>query len=93
MTFIEQIAPYVQKFGPMYDIMVNSPVIAQAVLESANGTSELAGITILGLNIELGDVLWLFLLPMLKKDLNKDQTVLTMYLQCIGSNFRIFLVA
>ena len=42
MTFIEQIAPYVQKFGPMYDIMVNSPVIAQAVLESANGTSELA---------------------------------------------------
>lgn len=42
MTFIEQIAPYVQKYAPLYDIKVCSPIIAQAILESASGTSELA---------------------------------------------------
>jgi len=42
MGFIEQIAPYVQKYAPQYGIKVCSPVIAQAVLESASGTSELA---------------------------------------------------
>lgn len=39
MGFIEQVAAYVQKYAPQYDIKVCSPIIAQAVLESASGTS------------------------------------------------------
>lgn len=42
MTFIQQIAPYIQKYAPCREIRVCSPIIAQAVLESASGTSELA---------------------------------------------------
>ena len=42
MGFIENIAVLVQKYAPLYDIKVCSPIIAQAVLESASGTSELA---------------------------------------------------
>lgn len=42
MGFIEQIAPYIQKYALKYGIKVCSPIIAQAVLESASGTSELA---------------------------------------------------
>lgn len=42
MGFIEEIAVYVQKYAPQYKIMVHSPIIAQAILESASGTSELA---------------------------------------------------
>lgn len=42
MIFIECIAPIIQKYAPQYDIKVCSPIIAQAVLESASGTSELA---------------------------------------------------
>lgn len=40
--FIKEIAKYVQKYAPQYNIKVNSPVIAQAILESGAGTSELA---------------------------------------------------
>lgn len=40
--FIEQIATFVKKYAPSYGIKVYSPIIAQAVLESAYGTSELA---------------------------------------------------
>lgn len=40
--FIEQIASYVKKYAPSYGIAVYSPIIAQAILESAYGTSELA---------------------------------------------------
>lgn len=40
--FIEKIAGYVRKNAPLYGILVYSPIIAQAVLESASGTSELA---------------------------------------------------
>lgn len=40
--FIEQIAVFVKKYAPFYGIDVYSPIIAQAVLESAYGTSELA---------------------------------------------------
>lgn len=40
--FIEDIAKYVIKYAPKYDIKVHSPIIAQAILESASGTSELA---------------------------------------------------
>ena len=40
--FIEKIAGYVRKHAPQYGICVYSPIIAQAVLESAFGTSELA---------------------------------------------------
>lgn len=40
--FIEQIAQYVIKYAPKYNIKVYSPIIAQAILESAYGTSELA---------------------------------------------------
>jgi len=42
MGFIETIAPIIQKYAPQYGIKVVSPIIAQAVLESASGTSELA---------------------------------------------------
>ena len=42
MGFIEQIAPLIQKYAPKYGINVCSPIIAQAILESASGTSELA---------------------------------------------------
>ena len=37
--FIEQIAKYVQKYAPKYNIAVCSPIIAQACLESGYGTS------------------------------------------------------
>lgn len=40
--FIEQIATYIKKYAPSYGIVVYSPIIAQAILESAYGTSELA---------------------------------------------------
>jgi len=40
--FINEIAKYVQKYAPQYGIKVCSPIIAQAVLESGAGTSELA---------------------------------------------------
>lgn len=40
--FIEKIAFYVKKYAPLYGIAVCSPIIAQAVLESGGGTSELA---------------------------------------------------
>lgn len=41
-NFISKIAAYVQKYAPDYNICVYSPIIAQAILESAYGTSELA---------------------------------------------------
>jgi len=37
--FIEKIAKYAQKYAPQFGIKVVSPIIAQAVLESAYGTS------------------------------------------------------
>ncbi len=40
--FIESIAQYVIKHAGEYGIKVHSPIIAQAILESASGTSELA---------------------------------------------------
>lgn len=40
--FIDMIAPLVQKYAPQYGIKVCSPIIAQAILESGGGTSELA---------------------------------------------------
>lgn len=40
--FIEQIAAYIKKYAPSYGIVVYSSIIAQAILESAYGTSELA---------------------------------------------------
>jgi len=40
MSFIEEIAVYVQKYAPQYGIKVCSPIIAQAFLESANGMSD-----------------------------------------------------
>lgn len=40
--FIKAIAELVQKYAPSYGIEVVSPIIAQAVLESGYGTSELA---------------------------------------------------
>ena len=41
-AFIEKIAAYVQKYAPLYGICVHSPIIAQAILESGSGTTELA---------------------------------------------------
>lgn len=40
--FINEIAKYVQKYAPKYGIIVYSPIIAQACLESAYGTSSKA---------------------------------------------------
>ena len=42
--FITKIAGYIQKIAPEYDIRVSSPVIAQAILESAFGESRLSAI-------------------------------------------------
>lgn len=42
MGFIEEIASYVIKYAPQYNIRVHSPIIAQAILESDSGRSELA---------------------------------------------------
>lgn len=39
MGFIEDVAVLVQKYAQQYGICVNSPIIAQAILESACGTS------------------------------------------------------
>lgn len=40
--FVKTVAVYIKKYAPMYGIEVVSPIIAQAVLESGYGTSELA---------------------------------------------------
>ena len=40
--FIEKIAGYVLKYAASYGVCLHSPIIAQAILESAYGTSELA---------------------------------------------------
>ena len=37
--FITKVAKLVQKYAPQFDIRVHSPIIAQAILESASGTS------------------------------------------------------
>ena len=42
--FITKIAGYIQKIAPEYDIRVSSPVIAQAILESAFGESKLSSV-------------------------------------------------
>lgn len=41
-SFISSVAKYVQKYAPSYGIKVCSPIIAQAILESAWGKSALA---------------------------------------------------
>lgn len=41
-NLIKEIAGLVRKYAPLYDIKVYSPIIAQAILESGRGTSELA---------------------------------------------------
>lgn len=38
--FINELAGYVQKYAPLYDRFVHSPIIAQGILESAKGTSD-----------------------------------------------------
>jgi len=43
-SFIEEIAPIVQKYAPQYGIKVCSPIIAQAILESAWGGSKLSAV-------------------------------------------------
>ncbi len=43
-NFIESIAGYVRKYASIYGIMVHSPIIAQAILESRWGESKLAAI-------------------------------------------------
>ena len=40
--FIEDIAKHVQKYARAYGILVHSPIIAQAILESGWGESKLA---------------------------------------------------
>ena len=41
-NFIDSVAVSVKKYAPQYNIQVYSPIIAQAIMESARGTSELA---------------------------------------------------
>lgn len=38
--FIEKVATLVKKYAPLFDIKVHSPIIAQAVIESAKGKSD-----------------------------------------------------
>lgn len=40
--FIDSIAGYIKKYATAYNVCVFSPIIAQAILESNKGTSELA---------------------------------------------------
>lgn len=40
LKFIEEVAVYVKRYAPQYGIKVYSPIIAQAILESAWGTSD-----------------------------------------------------
>lgn len=40
--YIQEIARLVAKYAPQYEILVHSPIIAQAILEPGFGTSELA---------------------------------------------------
>lgn len=40
--FIDSIAGYIKKYAAIYNVCVFSPIIAQAILESNKGTSELA---------------------------------------------------
>ena len=42
--FIQCIAPLVKKYAPQYGVKVYSPIIAQAILESASGESSLGKI-------------------------------------------------
>lgn len=42
--FIKKIAGCVQKYAPAYGILVHSPIIAQAILESGWGESRLAAV-------------------------------------------------
>lgn len=42
--FVERIAGYVEKYAYVYGIMVHSPIIAQAILESGWGESKLASL-------------------------------------------------
>lgn len=42
LEFISTIAVYIKKYAPKYGIKVVAPIIAQAILESGYGTSELA---------------------------------------------------
>lgn len=42
MTFIERITPFISSYAAQYGFGVVSAIVAQAILESANGTSELA---------------------------------------------------
>lgn len=42
MDFIKEIVPLIQKYAKQYGVEVYSPIIAQAILESGRGTSELA---------------------------------------------------
>lgn len=42
MTFDEEVAKYVKQYAPLYGIKVVSPIVAQAIKESAWGKSELA---------------------------------------------------
>ena len=42
--FISAVAGYVQKYAAQYGILVHSPVIAQAILESGWGQSSLAAV-------------------------------------------------
>ena len=51
MDFIEELASYVIKYAPEYDICVVSPIVAQGILESAKGTSNKVKVEVNG-NIE-----------------------------------------
>ena len=46
--FIEKIAALVMQYAPQYGILVHSPIIAQAILESAKGTSNKVKVVIDG---------------------------------------------
>lgn len=76
MAFIDEIAAYVVKYAPQYGIKVYSPIIAQSILESASGTSELAknAHNYFGLKYRATDVL-VHLAHILKLVLSSQQMV------------------
>ena len=83
--FIVEISKCIQKHAPKYNIKVYSPIIAQAILESGCGTSELAvnAYNYFGLNIELADVLPLAVF-VIKQEQNKMQMEVILLPPCNG---------
>lgn len=83
--FIESIAGYVQAYAPQYDICVNSPIIAQAVLESGWGNSTLGSVYHNYFGLKCGTK-W----TGKSVNMNTQEEYIAGTLTTISDNFRVF---